>query len=117
MEYVDGFVAAVPINNKQRYVDHIAEVAKMFKKQGALQYVECWAEDVKPGQLTSFVQAVHCKEDEAVVFSWISWPSKDLRDRGMAAVLQEYETLKVTNPMPFDADRLIYGGFNVLLKL
>lgn len=115
MNYVDGFVAAVPTSNKQLYLEHVTEVAKMFKKQGALKYVECWAEDVPTGKVTSFPQAVLLKDDESVVFSWVTWPSKKARDLGMEAVMAEYEKLQESNPMPFDASRIIYGGFEMVI--
>lgn len=116
MHYVEGFVAAVPTANKQTYLEHVTEVAVMFKRHGALHYVECWGEDVQPGKITSFPQAVQLQDHETVVFSWITWPSREVRDAGMSAVMSEYESLRETNPMPFDATRLIYGGFEVLLE-
>lgn len=115
MHYVDGFVAAVPTANKQAYIEHVTDVAALFKKHGAINYVECWGEDVRPGEKTSFPQAVQLRDDESVVFSWITWPSRASRDQGMEAVMSEYETLRESNPMPFDASRLIYGGFEVIL--
>ncbi|MBT8140398.1 MAG: DUF1428 domain-containing protein [Gammaproteobacteria bacterium] len=115
MNYVDGFVAAVPTANKHLYIDHVTEVASMFKKHGALNYVECWGDDVPPGEITSFPDAVKLQKEETVVFSWITWSSKAARDSGMKAVMAEYEQLRESNPMPFDAKRIIYGGFEVIV--
>ena len=117
MDYVDGFVTAVPTKNKDLYLQHITPVAQMFKDHGALKYVECWGEDVRTGEKTSFPQAVQCQPDETVVFSWIVWPSRQVRDEGIAAVMAEYEALRDSNPMPFDASRVIFGGFDVIIDV
>lgn len=114
MDYVEGFVTAVPTANKEKYITHCQLVAALFKKHGALSYVECWGEDVPDGEVTSFPMAVKCRADETVVFSWISWPSKSQAKQGMAAVMKEYD--KEENPMPFDTKRIIYGGFEMVVN-
>lgn len=116
MSYVDGFVAAVPNENKQAFLDHARVAAKVFKRHGATQVVENWGDDVPQGALTSFPMAVQCAPDETVVFSWIVWPSKDLRNAGMEAVMQDPEMSSDTNPMPFDGRRMIYGGFTTIFE-
>jgi uncharacterized protein YbaA (DUF1428 family) len=89
MTYVDGFVVAVPTKNKEIYRQYAKEAAVVFKKHGALKLVECWGDDVPEGKLTSFPMAVKCQDDETVVFSWIIWPSKKVRDEGMAKVMAD----------------------------
>lgn len=115
MNYVDGFVAAVPTANRDKYLRHAKEAAAVFKENGALQVVECWGNDVPEGKVTSFPMAVQRKDDETVIFSWITWPSKAVRDAGMAKVMADPRLQPETNPMPFDGKRLIYGGFDVIL--
>lgn len=115
MTYVDGFVCAVPTANKEQYLAHATLVASVFKENGALQVVECWGDDVPDGKLTSFPMAVQRKEDETVVFSWVRWPSRALRDQAWEKVMQDPRLNSATNVMPFDGKRLIYGGFEVLL--
>ncbi len=114
MEFVEGFVAAVPTANKAKYIQHAKDAAKIFKESGALKLVECWGEDIPGGDKTSFPAAVKCKEDETVVFSWVSWPSREARDLGMEKVLNDPRMKD--NPMPFDGSRLIYGGFQVVVN-
>jgi uncharacterized protein YbaA (DUF1428 family) len=116
MEYVDGFVAAVPNQNKQKYIEHAREAAMIFKEYGALRLVECWGDEVSEGQLTSFPMAVKCQPDETVVFSWISWPSKAVHDVGMEKFMND-PRIKAMNmdDMPFDGKRLIYGGFQMIV--
>ena len=80
MNYVDGFVCAVPTANRDAYQTHAAKAAPLFKEFGALSVVETWGDDVPDGKLTSFPLAVQRKDDETVVFSWITWPSKQVRD-------------------------------------
>ncbi len=116
MAYVDGFVCAVPTANKEQYIAHAKLAAGVFKDNGALQVVECWGDDVPEGKLTSFTLAVQRKDDETVVFSWITWPSKAVRDQGWEKAMQDPRISSETNPMPFDGKRLIYGGFERIVE-
>ena len=115
MAYVDGFVAAVPTANRDAYLAHAAKAAKVFRDHGAVPVVECWGDDVPDGTLTSFPMAVQKKPDETVVFSWVTWPSRAVRDDGMRKVMADPRMQPDANPMPFDGKRLIYGGFEVLM--
>jgi uncharacterized protein YbaA (DUF1428 family) len=89
MSYIDGFVAAVPQANKQAYLDHVREALTLFKDHGAARTVENWADDVPEGKVTDFHRSVRKKDDEAVLFSWIEWPSREARDSGMKAMMQD----------------------------
>jgi uncharacterized protein YbaA (DUF1428 family) len=115
MKYVDGFVLAAPTANRETYRKFSEEAAAVFKEHGALRVVECWGDDVPEGKVTSFPMAVKRKDDETVVFSWITWPSKQVRDEGMKKVMADPRMQPDRNPMPFDGKRLIYGGFEVLV--
>ena len=117
MTYVDGFVAAVPTANREAYKRHVEQAADVFKTHGALKVVECWGDDVPDGKLTSFPMAVKKQDDETVVFSWILWPSRQARDEGMRKVMADPRSRPDVNPMPFDAKRLIFGGFDILVEL
>jgi uncharacterized protein YbaA (DUF1428 family) len=111
MPYVDGFVLAVPVANRDAYLALATKAAEVFRKHGALRVVECWGDDVPEGTLTSFTLAVQRKDDEAVVFSWIEWPSREARDAGMAKVMADPEMDMDPSSMPFDGKRMIFGGF------
>ncbi len=115
MNYIDGFVIAVPTANQDTYIHHARLAAAIFKEHGALRVTECWGDDVPEGKLTSFPMAVKCAADETVVFSWIEWPSKEVRDAGMQKVMEDSRLHSDSNPMPFDGKRMIYGGFRMLL--
>ena len=115
MTYVDGFVAAVPTVNRETYRRHAAAAAAVFREQGALSVVECWGDDVPDGKLTSFPMAVKRQADETVVFSWVTWPSRQVRDDGMKKVMTDPRLQPDVNPMPFDGQRLIFGGFEVIV--
>jgi uncharacterized protein YbaA (DUF1428 family) len=115
MTYVDGFVVAVPTANRELYRRHAQSAAAVFKEYGALSVVECWGDDVPEGKLTSFPLAVNRKDDETVVFSWVTWPSRQTRDAGMQKVMADPRLQPDRNPMPFDGQRLIYGGFEVIV--
>ncbi|MBC8055828.1 MAG: DUF1428 domain-containing protein, partial [Rhizobiales bacterium] len=114
MNYVDGFVAAVPTAAKDAYLKHAALAAEVFKANGALSAVECWGDDVPEGKLTSFPLAVQRKEGETVVFAWITWPSRSVRDAGMKKVMEDPRMRDAE--MPFDGKRMIYGGFQMILN-
>lgn len=116
MTYVDGFVAAVPTANREVYLKHAQDAAQVFKDHGALSVVECWGDDVPEGKLTSFTMAVKRQDDETVVFSWVTWPSRKARDEGWTKVMADPRMQPDTNPMPFDGKRLIYGGFEMILS-
>ena len=116
MEYVDGFVVAVPNENKAQYIELARTAAVVFKRHGALRLVECWGDDVPEGKLTSFPMAVKCQENETVVFSWIIWPSKEVRDSGMPRVMQDPQMSNPDSPMPFDGKRMIFGGFQMIVN-
>ncbi len=117
MSYVDGFVLAVPTANRERYREHAQLGAAVFKEHGATAVVECWGDDVPPGKVTSFPMAVKCQEDETVVFSWIVWPSKEVRDEGMKKAMNDPRLSAENNPMPYDGQRLIYGGFVPIVEV
>ena len=117
MTYVDGFVAAVPTANRDAYRKHAEAAALVFKENGALAVVECWGDDVPEGKLTSFPMAVQRKDGETVVFSWITWPSRAVRDEAWKKVMTDPRLQPETNPMPFDGKRLIYGGFETIVSV
>jgi uncharacterized protein YbaA (DUF1428 family) len=116
MNYVDGFVAAVPTANRDRYRKHAESAALIFKEYGAVKVVECWGDDVPEGKLTSFPMAVQRKDDETVVFSWVMWPSREVRDEAWKKVMADPRMQPDKNPMPFDGKRLIYGGFEMIVE-
>ena len=112
MDYIDGFVAAVPVANREAYLAHATTAAALFREYGASGVVECWGDEVPEGALTSFPMAVKRAEDEVVVFSWVAWPSKAVRDAGWARMMADN---RMGGEMPFDGKRMIYGGFQTML--
>ncbi len=116
MTYVDGFVCAVPTANRETFRSHAAIAAEVAREHGALQVYECWGDDVPEGKVTSFPMAVQRKEDETVVFSWWLWPSREVRDTAMPKMMKDPRMNPETNPMPFDGQRVIFGGFEVLVE-
>jgi uncharacterized protein YbaA (DUF1428 family) len=114
MGYADGFIVAVPTANKQAYCEMAKKAAGLFAQHGATRVVEAWADDVPDGKFTDFRGAVQAKDDEAVVFSWTEWPSKQARDEGWKAMTGG-EGMPSDGDMPFDGKRMIYGGFVPIL--
>ncbi len=121
MSYIDGFVIAVPTANKQKFIDHAQSADSLFMELGATRILECWGDDVPDGKLTDFRRAVQATADETVVFSWVEWPDKAIRDVAMAKMESLMKTddrfNPAKNPMPFDGKRMIYGGFAPVVEL
>jgi len=115
MTYVDGFLAAVPANKKAEYIQFAKTAGKVFKEHGALSVVDCWGDDVPEGKVTSMPMAVKRQADEIVVFGWVTWPSKDVRVKGMAKVMEDPRMQSTA--MPFDGKRMIFGGFEIVSSL
>ena len=118
MHYVDGFVVPVPRQNVEAYRQFSEKAGQVWKEHGALEYVECIADDVKPGKLTSFPQAVRLEADEVVAFSWIVYESREHRDAVNEKVMKD-PRMTGTDPksFPFDGMRMFWGGFRVLLAM
>ena len=115
MTYVDGYVVPVPTANRDAYLKLARDAAAVFKEHGALKVVECWGDDVPEGKVTSFPMAVKIEQSETVVFSWIIWPSRKVRDEGNKKVMADPRMQPGQN-MPFDGKRMIYGGFDMMLE-
>ncbi len=114
MRYIDGFVLAVPEGNKARYLEHARKALPLFKEFGAVRMVEAWEDDVPDGKLTDFRRAVQAGEGEVVMFSWIEWPSKEVRNAGMKRIMED-PRMKEMGDLPFDGKRMIFGGFVPIL--
>lgn len=118
MAYVDGFVLPVPRGNLAAYRRMARKARKVWIEHGALQYVECVADDVQSGALTSFPQGVQLRPDEVVVLAWIVYRSRAQRDRINARVMEDPRIAGMDPAsMPFDARRMFWGGFKPLVQL
>jgi len=117
--YIDGFVIPVPKRNIAAYKRMARRAGKVWREHGALDYVECMADDVKSGKLTSFPQAVKLKKNEVVLFSFIHYTSRAHRDRVNAKVMKDPRLADMMNAkdMPFDGKRMFWGGFKVSVRL
>jgi uncharacterized protein YbaA (DUF1428 family) len=116
--YVDGFVLPVPEKNMAAYKRMARLASKVWRDHGALEYVECVADDVKPGKLTSFPQSVKLKRGETVVFAYIVYKSRKDRDRVMAKVMVDprLEPFMDAKKNPFDGKRMFWGGFKTFIE-
>jgi len=117
MSYVDGFVLAIPKANIEAYKKMAQLGGEVWMEYGALSYVECLADDVPYGELTSFPRAVQATDDETVAFSWIVYKDKASRDEIVAKVMADPRLEPYMKDMPFDAKRMIFGGFAPFLEL
>jgi uncharacterized protein YbaA (DUF1428 family) len=119
MSYVDGYVLPVPKKNLAAYRRIARKAGQLWMAHGALAYNECVEDDVKPGKLTSFPQAVKLKKDEVVVFAWIVYKSRRERDRINKAVMEDPRLAAICDPkkMPIDGKRMFWGGFKPFVSL
>lgn len=116
MPYVDGFVLAVPKDRLEDYWRMARTAGEVWMEHGALSYVECVGDDTPYGELTSFPRSVQAKDDEVVVFSWITYESREKRDEINAKVMQDERIKTPPADMPFDGKRMIYGGFRSVVE-
>lgn len=116
MPYVDGFIVAVPKANIEAYRKLSTMAGEIWMEHGALTYLECVGDDVPYGELTSFPRAVQAREDEVVIFSWITYQSREARDAVNAKVMADPRMKHDPKDMPFDGKRMIYGGFKSIVE-
>jgi len=117
-KYVDGFVLPIPKKNIEAYRKVAKKAGKVWKEYGALEYIECIADDVKKGKHTSFPQSVKLKPNEVVFFSWIVYKSRAHRDSVLKKVMKDPRIANMgPEMMPFDGKRMIYGGFKPVVSM
>jgi len=118
MTYVDGFIVPVPKRNKDAYLRMARKAGNVWRDHGALDYVECVADDVKKGKHTSFPQAVKLKPGETVIFAWATYKSRKHRDAVNKKVMKDPRLQGMMDPkaLPFDGMRMFWGGFKTFVE-
>ena len=116
MAYVDGFILSVRKDRLDEYKEMARLGAAVWKEHGALSYVECLGDDVPYGEVTSFPRAVQAKDDEIVIFAWVTYESREARDRIMKKVMEDPRMNGDMEKMPFDGKRMIFGGFEAIVE-
>ena len=122
MSYVDGYVIPVPRKKLAAYRRMASEAGRIWRKHGALQYVETAADGVKAGKWTSFPQSVKLKKGEVVVFSFVVYRTRAQRDRVNKRVMKIFMSdpkwKKYMDPknLPFDGKRMFWGGFRAIVE-
>jgi len=116
MSYIEGFIVPVPEANKEAYRKSAADAAPIFKEFGVGRHIEAWDSDVPEGKVTDFRKAVDAKPDEKVVFSWFEYPDKATRDAANERMKTDERMKELGSNMPFDAKRMILGGFETIVE-
>ncbi|WP_182087133.1 DUF1428 domain-containing protein [Aureimonas sp. ME7] len=116
MSYVEGFLIPVPHDKRDAYLAVAEKAAPIFREYGATEVVECWGQDLQDGKVTDFRKAVKAEADENVVFSWIVYPSKAVRDEAVQKVFSDPRMQFDNDEMPFSMQRMIFGGFETMLR-
>tara|TARA_R100001015_G_C4624100_1_gene182135 strand:- start:1467 stop:1820 length:354 start_codon:yes stop_codon:yes gene_type:complete len=117
LPHIAAFIAPVPTDKKDDYLAIARQLGPLFRKYGALRYVECWGTDVPDGKLTSFPMAVKKEDDETVVLSWIEWPDKATADAGWENMQQDEAMMDLMQQAPLDGKRMIFAGFDLALDM
>lgn len=115
MSYVEGFLIPVRTADRQAFLDHARRIDPIFLELGARRIVEAWGDNLPNGKVTDFPRAVHAKNDETVVFAWIEWPDRATRDAAMEKMRTDPRMM--AEPMPFDGQRMVFGGFATMIDL
>ncbi len=117
--YVDGFLLPVPKKNVQAYRRMAQKAGKVWREHGAVEFRECLGDDLKAKGAVPFTRRLKLKRGETVFFSWIVYKSRAHRDRVNAKVMKDPRIAKMMDPaaMPFDARRMAYGGFKILVDV
>lgn len=115
--YVDGFLAPVPRKKLKEYQRNAAVLGKIWRKYGALKYVECVGDDTPKGKITSFPRSVKLKSGEVVIYSWIQYKSRAHRDAVMKKIHKDAKVAEIFENMPFDGMRMVWGGFKPFVSL
>lgn len=112
--YLDGYVLPVPDGNREAYRAMADKASAVFREYGATRVVEAWGDDVPDGKVTDYKRATKARDGETVVFSWVEWPSKDARNAAWPKIMED-ERMKPDGDMPFDGQRMFWGGFEPIL--
>ena len=113
--YVDGFVVAVPHENREAYRAMAQKAAGIFTEFGATRVVEAWGDDVPEGQVTDYQRAVKAEAGEGIIYSWVEWPDKEARNKGWEKMMSDPDMKPPEDGMPFDGKRMFWGGFAPLV--
>jgi uncharacterized protein YbaA (DUF1428 family) len=113
-QYINGFIAPVPVKKKDAYLEMTERQAAIFREYGALRLVQAWGDDVPEGEVTDFRRAVKAEPNETVVFAFIEWPSKQVNDEAWEKIMKD-ERMQPSGDMPFDGKRLFWGGFDSIV--
>uniref|UniRef100_UPI00226BBE6F DUF1428 domain-containing protein n=1 Tax=Pelagerythrobacter aerophilus TaxID=2306995 RepID=UPI00226BBE6F len=112
--YTDGYLVPVPVDKKDAYRDLAQSVAGKFIERGAVRVVEAWGDDLPDGKVTDYRRAVKAKDGEGVIFSYVEWPDKPTRDKAWEAIMADPD-MQPDGEMPFDGQRMFWGGFRPMI--
>ena len=116
MTYFEGFIAPVPEANKDAYRKHAADAAPTFLELGVKRHFEAWDSDVPEGKVTDFRKAVDAKPDEKVIFAFFEHADRASRDAFNEKMMSDPRMEEMGKSMPFDAKRMIVGGFDAIVE-
>ena len=116
MTYFEGFIVPVPQGKKDAYRKHASDFAPLFREVGVKRVVEAWDSDIPEGKVTDFRKAVDATPDEKIVFSWFEYPNREARDAANEKMMSDPRMKEMSTDLPFDAKRMIMGGFDGIVE-
>ena len=116
MTYFEGFIVPVPAGNKDAYTKHGTGLAPLLRDVGVKRQVEAWESDVPEGKLTDFRKAVDANSDEKIVFAWFEYSDREARDAANQKMMTDTRMMEFSTDVPFDAKRMIFGGFDAIVE-
>lgn len=112
--YVQGAVLGVTADREEDYTELARQMGEMMREYGAIEVIENWEVDVPDGENTDFRRAVAAKDNEKIVFSWVTWPSKEFFDEAHEKMMQDERMQTMPENLPFEGKRMVYGGFRTI---
>lgn len=115
--YVDGYVIPLPKKKVRAYRRMAQKAGKIWRDHGALEFRECVGDDLNVKMGLPFPRGIKIKPGETVIFSWIVYKSRAHRDSVNKKVMKDARLMEMMDqPMPFDAKRMLYGGFKTIVE-
>ena len=115
-KYVDGFLLPMPRKGIAAYRRIAARAGRIWKRHGALDYIEAVGDDLTPaGTTANFKKASRAKPSETVIFAFVVFRSKAHRNAVNKKVFKDPELAKMMQAISYDMRRMAYGGFKVIV--
>lgn len=121
-KYIDGFVFPIRKEDLEAYKIVVEKIVDIWKEHGALSYNEFILEDPQLEGTLPFANCIHPKEDETIIFGWVTFQSREARDKANKLISADSRMTALMEPLTnskrliFDPSRMAYGGFQPFIE-